>query len=121
MGRPRVLSDDTVARIRELRADGLSLQKIADRMMDEGVLTAHGGAKWHPSTIRRVLNPALAPGSGHVAEATVERVAALAADGLGEQVIADLLNAEGVHTEKAQWTAPLVRHVAEWVPSGQHV
>ena len=45
---------DTVARIHELRAEGLTLRAIAAQLTEEGRLTKRGG-KWHANTVRRVL------------------------------------------------------------------
>jgi DNA invertase Pin-like site-specific DNA recombinase len=56
MGRPRVLTAATVNRITDMRASGLSMAKIAAALNDTGVATAHGGAKWHASTVKRVLD-----------------------------------------------------------------
>lgn len=56
MGRPRALDAATVHRITDLRAEGLSMGKIADALNADGVPTAHGGAKWYASTIKRVLD-----------------------------------------------------------------
>jgi hypothetical protein len=42
------------ARIAQLRATGLSLSAIADRLNTEGIATAKGGT-WHASTIAHVL------------------------------------------------------------------
>lgn len=53
-GRPRALSVGAEVRIRELRAGGLSLRKIADALTAEEVPTATGG-KWWPATVRQVL------------------------------------------------------------------
>jgi DNA invertase Pin-like site-specific DNA recombinase len=55
LGRPQVLSGQVVARIAGERATGRSLQAIADGLNAEGVATAHGGAKWWPSTVGKVL------------------------------------------------------------------
>ena len=44
-----------VSRIRELRASGMTLQAIADRLNSESISTKRGG-KWHPSTITYILN-----------------------------------------------------------------
>lgn len=55
LGRPRVLSDEVRARIARDRVAGLSLPKIATALNDEGVPTAHGGARWYPATVARVL------------------------------------------------------------------
>jgi DNA invertase Pin-like site-specific DNA recombinase len=43
-----------VARIVELRAEGRSLREIADRLDQEGIKSKRGG-RWHPQTLRRVL------------------------------------------------------------------
>ncbi len=40
---------------RNLRAQGQTLAAIADALNLDGVPTAQGGARWHPSTIRSVL------------------------------------------------------------------
>jgi DNA invertase Pin-like site-specific DNA recombinase len=56
LGRPRMLSDRVSRSIERMRAQGLSLQAIADRLNARGTPTAHGGAKWHASTVRAVLN-----------------------------------------------------------------
>ena len=45
----------TVARLRALRAEGLSLREIAATMTDEGHPTKRGG-EWHASTVRAVLD-----------------------------------------------------------------
>lgn len=55
LGRPQSLPTDVVARIRDARAGGASLASIAATLTADGVPTAHGGAKWHPSTVRAVL------------------------------------------------------------------
>lgn len=44
----------TVARIRELHADGRSLREIAAALTQEGHRTKRGG-RWHPETLRRVV------------------------------------------------------------------
>lgn len=56
MGRPRVLSDVTVEQITVMRSAGLSMAAIATALNDANVATAHGGAKWYASTIKRVLD-----------------------------------------------------------------
>jgi hypothetical protein len=35
-----------------MRAEGMTLQAIADRLNEEGVPTVRGGAKWRPSSLR---------------------------------------------------------------------
>jgi DNA invertase Pin-like site-specific DNA recombinase len=53
IGRPSV-SDRPQLRgyIAQLRAGGMTLQAIADRLNDEGVPTLRGGAKWRPSSVQ---------------------------------------------------------------------
>lgn len=51
----------TVARIQELRAEGLTLREVATKMTADGYITKRGG-KWHAQTIRRVLKRARANG-----------------------------------------------------------
>ena len=55
LGRPPVLPQRVVRRIERERARGNSLQKIADGLNTAGVPTAHGGARWHASTVRSVI------------------------------------------------------------------
>jgi DNA invertase Pin-like site-specific DNA recombinase len=39
-------------RIARMRAEGMTLQAIADRLNEEGVPTIRGGAKWRPSSVQ---------------------------------------------------------------------
>ncbi|WP_231897655.1 recombinase family protein [Ilumatobacter coccineus] len=55
LGRPRVLNDDLVATCAAWRAVGCTYASIADRLNDDGTPTAHGGERWHASTVRAVL------------------------------------------------------------------
>jgi DNA invertase Pin-like site-specific DNA recombinase len=55
LGRPRSLPGAVRERIKAERAGGATLQSIADRLNGEAVPTAHGGKRWHPSTIRKVV------------------------------------------------------------------
>ena len=55
LGRPRVMPARVVKRIESLRGKGVSIRGIADRLNADGVPTAHGGAKWHASTVQKVL------------------------------------------------------------------
>jgi len=55
LGRPSTLPSEVVARVVALRAEGSSLRAIADTLNSEEVPTAHGGAKWHASTVQKVL------------------------------------------------------------------
>ncbi len=56
LGRPRQVADALVDRIAGLRAEGASLRNIADRLNDEAVPTGHGGAAWHASTVKSLLD-----------------------------------------------------------------
>lgn len=55
LGRPSTLPLDVVGRVVALRASGASLRAIADCLTADGIPTSHGGAKWHASTVRKVL------------------------------------------------------------------
>jgi DNA invertase Pin-like site-specific DNA recombinase len=53
IGRPSLSDRPQLRRyIAELRAGGMTLQAIADRLNDEGVPTLRGGAKWRPSSVQ---------------------------------------------------------------------
>jgi DNA invertase Pin-like site-specific DNA recombinase len=55
LGRPTVLSEGLRRSIERMRKQGLSFQKIADRLNEKDVPTAHGGEHWHASTVRALL------------------------------------------------------------------
>ena len=55
LGRPRILDQAVVDRIVTARATGASLRVIAASLNEEQVPTAQGGAKWHASTVRAVV------------------------------------------------------------------
>lgn len=55
LGRPRVLSPETVSRIRRLRSRGTSLTLIAEWLNFQSIDTAHGGRRWYVSTVQAVL------------------------------------------------------------------
>lgn len=55
LGRPVTLPSDVRARIGSLRSEGQTLRAIAGTLNDEGIPTAHGGARWHASTVDKVL------------------------------------------------------------------
>lgn len=61
LGRPTTLPESVVNRIVAARSAGGGWSGIARTLNDDGVPTAHGGAKWHPSTVRAV---AVARGGG---------------------------------------------------------
>lgn len=54
LGRPRLLSDEVVARIKSERANGQTYTAIADGLNLDGVATAQGGRAWYPSTIAKI-------------------------------------------------------------------
>jgi DNA invertase Pin-like site-specific DNA recombinase len=58
LGRPRTMPASTRRRIERDRAKGKSLTAIAAALNDAGVPTAHGGQRWHASTVRAVLRAA---------------------------------------------------------------
>ena len=53
LGRPVETPEESRARLRELRAQGLSMRETARQLNQEGAATARGGA-WHRSTVRRL-------------------------------------------------------------------
>lgn len=59
LGRPRALPGATVARIKNLRGDAEAPKRsygaIAKYLNAKGVPTAHGGERWHASTVRAIL------------------------------------------------------------------
>ena len=55
LGRPTTLPQAVVERIVAARNDGHGWSVIARDLNAEQVATAHGGAKWHPSTVRAVV------------------------------------------------------------------
>jgi DNA invertase Pin-like site-specific DNA recombinase len=55
-GRPPAVAAEVVARVRAARAEGKSLRRIASELNADDVPTAHGGARWWPSTVRAILH-----------------------------------------------------------------
>ena len=55
LGRPKVLSDEVVRRIIDEHHAGAGWSAIAQSLNDARVPTAHGGSKWHPSTVRAIV------------------------------------------------------------------
>lgn len=52
-GRPAVADrPELTARIQAMRADGMTLQAIADQLNTEGVPTARGAGEWRPSSVQ---------------------------------------------------------------------
>ena len=54
LGRPCVLGQDVVARILDAHRCGAGWSAIARELNADGTPTAHGGACWHPATVRKV-------------------------------------------------------------------
>ena len=57
LGRPVEHSDEVRRVVGEARAEGATLQQIADRLTAEGFATPRGG-RWYHSTVRSILNSA---------------------------------------------------------------
>lgn len=55
LGRPSLLPSSVVSRIVTDRAAGMSLPAIAAALTADQVQTAHGGDRWHASTVAKVL------------------------------------------------------------------
>ena len=55
LGRPNVLPEDVVSRIVRAYRAGEGWSAIARSLNDDGVITAHGGSRWYPSTVRAVV------------------------------------------------------------------
>ena len=54
LGRPRVVPRRVVTRITKARRAGQGWSAIARTLEADGVPTAHGGSRWHPSTVRAI-------------------------------------------------------------------
>jgi DNA invertase Pin-like site-specific DNA recombinase len=55
IGRPVRMDPAISQKVADLRASGLSLAKVADRLNAENVPTVVPGARWHIATVRKVL------------------------------------------------------------------
>jgi len=55
LGRPTILPPEVVQGILRSKEEGLGWSAIARDLNVRGVPTAHGGARWHPSTVRAVV------------------------------------------------------------------
>ncbi len=55
LGRPRTTSDEVLAMVVDLRAQGRTLTAITDDLNDKGVPSAQGGKQWYPSTVSGLL------------------------------------------------------------------
>ena len=58
LGRPATLPEEVRQSIRTARECGSSYRRIAEDLNARGVPTAHGGARWHASTVQAVLKTA---------------------------------------------------------------
>jgi DNA invertase Pin-like site-specific DNA recombinase len=66
VGRPAVADDpDLSRRIAAMRAEGMTLQAIADQLNAEGVPTVRGGAKWRHSSVQAAAGYRRGEQSGH--------------------------------------------------------
>jgi Recombinase/Bacterial regulatory protein, Fis family len=54
-GRKPAVPPEVVRRIHHERSAGKTFKEIATSLNHEGIATAHGGARWWPSTVRQVL------------------------------------------------------------------
>ena len=55
LGRPVKLSEEVVVMINHLRLQGVTLTGIAEEFNSRSIPTAHGGYKWHASTVKKIL------------------------------------------------------------------
>jgi DNA invertase Pin-like site-specific DNA recombinase len=55
LGRPPSLPKSVRHRIARERERGETLASIAERLNADGVPTAHGGKRWYPATVRKIL------------------------------------------------------------------
>ena len=55
LGRPRTLPEATRKRVVRMRQRGMTYRSIADELTSKQVQTAQGGAKWYPSTVRKIV------------------------------------------------------------------
>jgi len=55
LGRPATMSSEVVSNIIEMYKAQKSLRAIASTLNEQGVATTQGGAKWHASTISKVI------------------------------------------------------------------
>ena len=52
-----MVTEDVRLRIVQERDGGKTLRAIAEGLNGDRIPTAHGGAKWHASTVRAILTP----------------------------------------------------------------
>lgn len=53
---PHVAEQQMIATIKELRAQGLTLRKVAEILTNMGVPTKKRGKSWHPEMVKRILD-----------------------------------------------------------------
>ena len=58
LGRPWTIDAEVSTMIETHRAAGKSLRAIADELNSQNVPTGQGGAKWHASTVKAILDRA---------------------------------------------------------------
>ena len=78
-GRPVEHSPATRRLVIEMRESGATLQQIADRLAGDGVATPRGG-RWHPSTVRSILESDRLDGEAADTQARIESEALLAVE-----------------------------------------
>ena len=78
-GRPVEHSPAVRALVVEMRESGATLQQIADRLTGDGVATPRNG-RWHPSTVRSILESARLDAEAFDAQARIESEALLAVE-----------------------------------------
>ncbi len=54
LGRPPTLPEEVRQRITAARREGRTFADIANTLNAEGVATAQGGRRWHPTTVRKI-------------------------------------------------------------------
>jgi DNA invertase Pin-like site-specific DNA recombinase len=107
---------EVVQRIYQLRADGLSVIKIADRLNAEGVPSKNGNP-WYQSTLRKMLNNASYAGYATlrgevIGDLDPEHMPAIVERPLWQQVQRSFVYGERIPRNKAtrSWLEGLVRH-----------
>jgi DNA invertase Pin-like site-specific DNA recombinase len=82
IGRPAVADDPGLSeRIAAMRAEGMTLQAIADRLNEEGVPTVRGGTKWRHSSVQAATGYRRGERSAH--DAVMGRAVAAGGPGSG--------------------------------------
>jgi DNA invertase Pin-like site-specific DNA recombinase len=74
LGRPRLTSDDVVARVVAMHAAGTSAHHIAQALTADGIPTTRGAQQWRASTVRRLIRGHaldLASSESHLSEEEV--------------------------------------------------